>query len=1419
MEIQDAKNINGAASQYDRWLRALDPDYAQVDGRSFSELLNFAVQFGKLINFYDIENNPDGDWELFFLTDTAMIVASQQATNLSELQHEFTRLEQSTLQAESFESKFNSLRQTFALVLKLARQIDLQLRVLELRSSGETQRLLRQAIVTEIESSLSSQLRRLKAYDLGAGEGGALGRVIGLNYEGFSSVWRLPGNCADATIYRGRTANRKVAHALPELGSIFSSCLYAVSDLRQLSLAQMPAALKEGNHSPQLALYIAFARLLQTAQETINTFSSRYARFYYRDILRESDAAAIPDRVYLTFALDESKNLPDTTVPANTLFPAGKDTDGGDLVYASDRDLVVSNAAIATLQTLRVIQGKLTPDDPDPSAAAVVQRILSSEITPDPAAAAENSWATFGERQIGKTETEVTQPATLGFALASSYLWLTGGTRTVTVGLAYSSESWAKFIELLAKLSAATSVPVETIFASILREAFTLYVSMSAGWFRIEQYTVLPAALATVDDALIELRFELPPNIPPLVAYDPASGAAANDGSAKVVVAAAADPTVYVSNPAPSLPTLKSYLRQDPVSLGTLEVYPLSLLAELELTGFRISTSVSNLTGLQLANTDGEIDTSVPFPLFGGVPVAGSYLLISHEELFAKTIDGLQLYLNWFNLPSNNDGFQGYYRDYVIGPNGQFQSNLFNNGVFHGGLSIQNPGKWFLSGSSVCPEVPAEDVDVLLFRTQPDCNDTRPADPLCPFTAFDTLTVCRSAPPLYYDAATSAIKLELTSPAYAFGNDLYAANVLNAVLENLPDTNFCRERSLAECAVLAAAAECIETGLQYLAACSETMNDMRGQCVRTCVSICLECLRVHSIESVTQALENSKGLPVEDLLRRIQARLQTRPAIADGSLEESAKASVTLLAEWLDSFRQEIPAGVAAGIERSSAILNAILSVLAAADTCKEQGEGQEQCLTDLLTKCKKQLDQAYANDLAKRMDECLGLKRPLKYPSDPYLPQLVSLTVSYSAHCASPSTESDEGCGLFFNLSPFGSYDQLAPSPTPLLPRFTSPGNLYLGFSGLVTPQTLTLLFQTAVNTGEDVSAQLPPVAWEYLSGNCWHSFPTSSILADSTNGLQNSGIVALDFPAVDLSNNTVLAAGNQWLRASVTASADEFPCTIGIYPHAVLATWSDNDNTGAHLVQPLPANTIKTSVPPLPAIAAIQQPMPSFGGRPAETGTVAFDIRVGERLRHKERAILGWDYERLVLERFPTVWKTQTLPARDLEGGDVPGHVLVVIVVGPDSVGVADPTVPAATGEMLGQIQAYLEGLISPFIQVKVVNPRYVRIEVRATVQFAAANDAGASLKQLNNELVQYLSPWFYDAARAARGGQYISEADISEFIQTRPYVDALVSLEPLKYEPPRVTLDWYFLTSAQQHKLSVAQPGDAGAPAGTS
>ena len=266
-------------------------------------------------------------------------------------------------------------------------------------------------------------------------------------------------------------------------------------------------------------------------------------------------------------------------------------------------------------------------------------------------------------------------------------------------------------------------------------------------------------------------------------------------------------------------------------------------------------------------------------------------------------------------------------------------------------------------------------------------------------------------------------------------------------------------------------------------------------------------------------------------------------------------------------------------------------------------------------------------------------------------------------------------------------------------------------------------------------------------------------------------------------------------------------FPQTIAVTPNALLASRFQDGEQGAPYVEPVPAGTITGSVQDLGDIATITQPMPSFGGKPAQDER-DFAISSGERLRHKERAVLAWDYERLVLERFPSIWKVKVLPAHDGVASRVPGATLVVVVPGPEFPQVPDPTVPSAPGEMLNQIATYLRERASPFAAILVDNPLYVRVTVKATVAFGSGQAAGDAISRLNHDLVQYLSPWFYDAERAAKGSRYWEEAEVSAFIQTRPYV---AQLRRLRLIPDRaseqVKADWCFVTSAKSHDITDA------------
>jgi hypothetical protein len=1419
--------INGATSQYDRWLMALDAGYARVDGRSFEELLDFAVRYGALVNFYDLRDRPDGDWVLFFLTDPTMLLATLAATDLAEFEAAFARLERQTAAARDFERKFQLLRETFAAALGPARRINSYLRALGPGLEGGAVNLLRRRIVEAVETDLGEQLRTLQAYDEGAGLTAALGRPVGLDYSEFSALWGLGHVCPDGSIYRGRTEDRKIDHALPYLDPIFRAFLYTLSDLRQFAQAHLADTLGGGRHKPHVALYMAFATLFRSAQETINKTSSRYLDFYYRDMLRERERGPIPDSVFLNFTLEESEGVTSASVPRDTLFVGGQDADGRDIVYASDRSLVVTAANIGKLRTLRVVGQNLLGETAGGGVApaSLVRRVLSSEITPaatPDAAGAQEGWATFGEERTGSSGIEVTEPATLGFAIASDYLLLTGGARDFQLEVSYPATFQQNVLDpLLAGLSAATGLGTDEIFYEVLMAAFRLYVSTSAGWFEVASYGVAGTLEEETDQPpSFGLWFALPAGVPPVVPYDPEGGPADAAAAAQVTD----DPRVNATNPAPSLPTLKVYLRQEPVALsgtaGKVYVDPLSLLSGMEVTSLRLRVEVYDFTDLQLENTDGEIDATTPFLPFGGLPVVGSYLLARSRELFVKRLDTLRLSLTWFNLPQNEDGFKGYYKYYVIGPDGRREPNLFNNQVFRGLLSVQSHGSWSFSPDVILsPEVPGD--DVYLFRTREDCAAPAPAEAgaLCADTVFAPEVYCHRTPP-YYDPAQGAIRLELTDPPYAFGYGIYAQNVLSAVIADLPDPARCEEECEAKCATLADAVLCIDECLVCLAGggLSRAPNTASAQ---TCVENCLKCLILLAAPCIDWCAPESAS-----------SAAQARP-----SASERVGALMKLFPEQRARFIRQCmercggKSGVTSppgpGSDVCLPLLQAILSVI---DCQAQPTSSPPVSLEDCLRACRLRLDEARKACFNNCVNECVSLKGDLQYPNEPYLPQATKLAAHYTATCTIPPTSSptcppcEQDCGQFFHLLPFGGYrraDLTAQLSPTLLPEFSYPGNFYIGFTGLTPPQTLTLLFQMTGDPG-GAAPEPPPVVWEYLSDNVWTPLLKSQVLADTTNGLLNTGIVTLGLPTYDASGNTVLPpvnpdlpADSQWLRASVEGDPARFPDTVGVYPHAALATWRNYDNTGEHLSKPLPPYSITGSVQDLPDIGGINQPVESFGGSPPETART-FQMRVGERLRHKARAVLGRDYELLVLERFPTVWKVQTLPARNPVSGESAGEVTVVVVSGRNSTQAIDPTAPTATAELLGNVRTYLEERASPFAQLHVVNPVYVRIEVSASVRFREEATQGGSAVLLNDELVRYLSPWFYDAARAAKGGRYASEADISEFIQTRPYVETMDSIS-FSYEPGPDGLDWYFLTSARQHKIldagSIAAPSRPG------
>ena len=153
----------------------------------------------------------------------------------------------------------------------------------------------------------------------------------------------------------------------------------------------------------------------------------------------------------------------------------------------------------------------------------------------------------------------------------------------------------------------------------------------------------------------------------------------------------------------------------------------------------------------------------------------------------------------------------------------------------------------------------------------------------------------------------------------------------------------------------------------------------------------------------------------------------------------------------------------------------------------------------------------------------------------------------------------------------------------------------------------------------------------------------------------------------------------------------------------------------------------------------------------------------RIGERLQHRQRASTPWDYDRLVLARFPAVLKVKCFPGMWRSGETAsPADVLVVVVPRrhpePATADDADQTsvtpiasaivsamaAPHLNANELLDITAYLCSLASPFAKIQVCNATYERIQVRCTVKRTAGSQPGQTLRRVNRAIVEVISPW---------------------------------------------------------------------------
>lgn len=400
-----------------------------------------------------------------------------------------------------------------------------------------------------------------------------------------------------------------------------------------------------------------------------------------------------------------------------------------------------------------------------------------------------------------------------------------------------------------------------------------------------------------------------------------------------------------------------------------------------------------------------------------------------------------------------------------------------------------------------------------------------------------------------------------------------------------------------------------------------------------------------------------------------------------------------------------------------------------------------------------------------------------------PYTPKIKRLSVAYRAAIELDPNAEQVGADRLLHVHPFG-VSRIDPGDTHLFPRYDAAGELYIGLQGLDAPRPLSLLMQLAEGTSDPELARAP-VEWSALDGDRWLPL-AGEVRHDSTRGLINSGIVELALPAAA----PAAAAGGRlpgdlyWLRVAIARDPGSVCDAVGIHANAVTLRFDDRGAAPEHYDQPLAVGSVTRLADPDARIAAISQPYTSFGGHPPEAPG-AFDTRVSERLRHKQRALSPWDYERLVLQRFGQIYKAKCLSAgaARTSGGEVhrePGRVEVVVIPDIRDMLPADAFAPRAPANLLADIEAYLGERAPPAARVVVRNPQYVAVAVRLGVRFKAGVDERFATRRLGEDLGRFLSPWAYDEGAELMIGGRIYASSILDFVDRRDYVEYVAELK---------------------------------------
>ncbi len=757
-------------NQEDRLSSALLPSSVKIDGRSLSNRLAYLSDYAKHLKYFDTTNTADGSWYPFLSKDIAVVLSIIIQTDKDEIDSEF----RATL------DKVNAILSSYNSIIRRInrKKCDDETEIYNIICNqiytlanliGDWQLLAHQTNETPappIAQKLDDLVEQLQpAFDV-------IYSIICFS-EALCKSWsEVQINHQQKTGCKNTNCGKSIGDVNKNITTLclqyqqFRDGAFYIIDKAQLDLKQ--SLEQQSNHSPDTGLLITFLELLQIAQNELNQVSRRHLDYYYRTILEAVQQPPQPDEVIVFGTL--GRTFSDFIVKEGTLLTGKREDNDNVPIYSTSYDVPLNLTQISELKTI-FVQKKDT--DTNNQLEGIYQANISTDIPTnnDLKPTSTDKKSSIANQRIFKIGERVVSPSTIGLTIGSPLFFLNEGSRTITISFEFQEYTVNDFKRYLANQVKHDPAErsAEDILTSILSTGFNLSLSTADGWKDIpyqkdntatSSFRISDKKDEEVLDNTLDVEITLLQGFP-------------------AVVTAPLD--LIQEQAATPFPLVRITLNPDSMD------YPYFYFEPLRLKNIDISVDVKELRQFNLFNSDGKVDDSNPYPMFGAVPKQGSYLAIANQEIYRKELDDLSIQINWDNLPDN---FDTYFNpdtccnstkdtDCPRNYNSTTPPREYCNKSFEVSISDLNNFQFHLL------EIKDEDSkSPKLFQD----NQTEPVK-LCSQSTFDlNIKITNEGqttyqiqpdyniqPILEYNKKTASglIKIELTEPRYAFGYDEY----------------------------------------------------------------------------------------------------------------------------------------------------------------------------------------------------------------------------------------------------------------------------------------------------------------------------------------------------------------------------------------------------------------------------------------------------------------------------------------------------------------------------------------------------------------------------------------------------------------------------------------------------------------------